>query len=119
MIKYFFVFIKHRLDVFIIKNNPELQDDLYKDYNLIKDLIDNSIKDIILAVEFFVLSYLFSYACSIYKSILLDFNFSSILITNTLYILFVGLISYRMEIKYKDSEDKHNVLMFLSSSDKL
>lgn len=119
MIKYFFVFIKHRLDVFIIRSNTELQDDLYKDYNLIKDLIDNSIKDIILVVEFFVLSYLFSYACSIYKSMLLDFNFSSILITNTLYILFVGLISYRMEIKYKDSEDKHNVLMFLSSSDKL
>ena len=67
MIKYFFVFIKHRLDVFIIRSNTELQDDLYKDYNLIKDLIDNSIKDIILAVEFFVLIYLFSYACSIYK----------------------------------------------------
>ena len=34
MTKYSFVFIKHRLDVFIIKNNTELQDELYKDYNI-------------------------------------------------------------------------------------
>ena len=52
MTKYSFVFIKHRLDVFIIKNNTELQGELYKDYHLIKDLINNSITDVILAVQF-------------------------------------------------------------------
>lgn len=37
-IKYFLIFIKHRLDVLIVTTNKDLQDDLFKSNNLMKDI---------------------------------------------------------------------------------
>lgn len=119
MLKYSAVLVKHRLDIFVVTNNKDLQDDLYYENDLIKDIMSNNFKELILAIELFTLSMLFSYTISIYSNIFKNFNFTSILITDVLFTSLVAFISYRIEAKFKISEDRHNILMFLISGDKI
>ena len=119
ILKYTFIFVKHRLDILIVTNNVDLQDELYNEGNLINDIIKNNFKELFLALDFFILSIAFVYTSKIYMNIFNNFNFKYSMISHTLFISLVIFISCRMEGKFKISEDKHNILMFLVSGDKI
>lgn len=117
--KYLFVFVKHRLDILVVTNSADLQDDLYIERNLIKDIINNASKELFLAYEFIMLSILFAYVIEKYAMIFSNFNILYTLITHVLFTIFMICISYRMEFKFKVIEERHNLLMFLVSGDKI
>ncbi len=119
-IKYFLIFIKHRLDILIVTTNKELQDDLFKSNDLMKDIAENSIREFLLCIEFILISILVVYSINLYLNLLYSLNhLRDILIVHFLLLLLVDVINYRMEIKFKKIEDIHNILMFLSSGDKI
>ncbi|SCH66723.1 hypothetical protein [Romboutsia sp. 1001713B170207_170306_H8] len=119
VLKYSFIFVKHRLDVLIVTTNIDLQDELYNESNLINDIIKNNFKELFLALEFLTLSIVLVYTSRIYMNIFNYFNFKYSIISHILFISLVVFISCRMEGKFKVSEDKHNILMFLVSGDKI
>ena len=66
-----------------------------------------------------MLSILFAYVIEKYAMIFSNFNILYTLITHVLFIIFMICISYRMEFKFKVIEERHNLLMFLVSGDKI